>query len=62
MSNLKSNELQAKLDRVKELVELLENYEEGGFRLKLDLMGKTNLSESGLEESSRVQYDIFKYN
>lgn len=46
MSHLKSAELQGKLKRVRELVELLENYSERGFCLKLNLNSAPSVEES----------------
>jgi hypothetical protein len=57
----RTEELEAKLQRVKELVELLESYRETGFSLKLDFKKGSVEEESKWEETSRDQYDVQKY-
>ena len=52
---------QQKLQRVRELVSLLESSNGRGFNLKLDLRRGSLEEESKWEETSRDQYDVNKY-
>ena len=57
----KSIEIENKLNRVRELVDLLENWGENGICLKLNLRRASLTEESKWEETSRDQYDVQKY-
>jgi uncharacterized protein YihD (DUF1040 family) len=54
-------QIQAKLKRVRELVELLEHYGDKGWCLPLNLARQPWDQESGFEETDRHQYDVYKY-
>lgn len=54
-------DLKAKIERVRELVDLLEHYGEKGWCLPLNFKKQEWDQESGWEESDRHQYDIYKY-
>lgn len=58
---MSTSELQDKIKRVRELVELLENFGKGGWKLPLDLKPKPWDQESGFEDTDRHQYDVHKY-